>query len=276
MKPTGKLGKRVPLRILAADDIATNRDLIRFLARHLGYQVDLVNDGLEVLEQIEKQKYDLILLDVQMPRLDGLSAARAICRREPDRALRPKLVAVTASLPVDGPAICMAAGMDDYLAKPLLPEHLSACIERLFTDNAVPQTIPPIQLDVPTVNWNHLRAMTQGLDQNHAWACVTLMRTTVTNDFETIRPRLSAACLGRQADALARELHGLKGCVLSLGLSCMGKRCAEVLAEVRAGRFQGWADLPAEIDDLFSLSSAALNDADPSVLSPPVSVAPAL
>ncbi len=121
------LGRRLPLRLLLAEDNAINQKVaLRVLAR-LGYRADVAGNGLEVLEAVARQPYDVVLLDVQMPEMDGLAAARALCARWP--TARPWLIAMTANAMEGDREACLAAGMDDYLSKPMRPQQLQAALE---------------------------------------------------------------------------------------------------------------------------------------------------
>jgi PAS domain S-box-containing protein len=117
---------RSSLRILLAEDNAVNQKVALRLLEQLGYRADVVSNGLEVLEALERQAYDAVLMDVQMPELDGLDASRRIHERW-DADERPHIIAMTANaLPEDREA-CFEAGMDDYVAKPIrLPELADA------------------------------------------------------------------------------------------------------------------------------------------------------
>jgi CheY-like chemotaxis protein len=118
-----------PLRILLAEDNAVNQKVALRLLERLGHGADVVSNGLEAIEAIERRRYDVVLMDVQMPDLDGLDASRRICERWPDT--RPRIVAMTANaLPEDREA-CLAAGMDDYVAKPIRPEALAEALKRV-------------------------------------------------------------------------------------------------------------------------------------------------
>ena len=132
------LGARAPLRILLAEDNAINQKVAVRVLERLGYRTDLAGNGLEVLEALERQPYDVVLLDVQMPEMDGLTAARAIRARWPDRPVR--LIAMTANALEGDRDACLAAGMDDYLAKPVRLETLD---EALAHATPAPVAAPP-------------------------------------------------------------------------------------------------------------------------------------
>jgi PAS domain S-box-containing protein len=122
-------GKTASLRILLAEDNAVNQKLALLLLKKLGYRADVVSNGLEALEALERKPYDVVLMDVQMPELDGLEATRRICARWPVEA-RPRIIAMTANAMVEDREACFAAGMDDYVAKPIHPEELGAALSR--------------------------------------------------------------------------------------------------------------------------------------------------
>lgn len=105
-----------PLRILLAEDEAINRIVILGLLQHLGYQADFVNNGIEALQALDREVYDVVLMDVQMPGLDGLEATRRI-RSAPRN--QPHIIALTAHALAGDRERCLAAGMNDYLSKPL-------------------------------------------------------------------------------------------------------------------------------------------------------------
>jgi CheY-like chemotaxis protein len=120
---------RSALRILLAEDNAMNQKVALRLLERLGYRADVAANGLEAIEALERRPYDVVLMDVQMPELDGLDATRRICERWPAES-RPYIVAMTANaLPEDREA-CLAAGMNDYVAKPIRTEELAAALKR--------------------------------------------------------------------------------------------------------------------------------------------------
>jgi CheY-like chemotaxis protein len=126
--------ERHPLDILVVEDNAVNQKLaLRMLAR-MGYQADLAANGREALQAVERRSYDLVLMDVQMPEMDGLEATREIVARIP-QAQRPWIVAMTANAMDSDRQRCMDAGMNAYIAKPIQVEELVAAV--LATPNSV-------------------------------------------------------------------------------------------------------------------------------------------
>ncbi|HET7377086.1 MAG TPA: response regulator, partial [Anaerolineae bacterium] len=124
-----EMAHRHPLRILLAEDNAVNQKLALRLLQQMGYRADMVSNGLEVIESLERQKYDVILMDVQMPEMDGLEATRQIVSHWPKDA-RPQIVAMTANAMQGDREMCIAAGMDDYLTKPIRVDDLVAALLR--------------------------------------------------------------------------------------------------------------------------------------------------
>jgi len=117
------MAARHPLRILLAEDNVVNQKLALRLLQQMGYRADLASNGIEAVESVQRQTYDVVLMDVQMPELDGLDATRQICTLfEADR--RPRIVAMTANAMQGDQEMCIGAGMDDYLTKPIRVDRL--------------------------------------------------------------------------------------------------------------------------------------------------------
>ncbi len=132
------MAKKHPLRILLAEDNAVNQKLALRLLEQMGYRADVASNGFEAVESIERQSYDVILMDVQMPEMDGLDATRAI--RKLKNAAQPRIVAMTANAMQGDREMCLAAGMDDYISKPIrVPELLEALREAKSRKQAVKQ-----------------------------------------------------------------------------------------------------------------------------------------
>jgi CheY-like chemotaxis protein len=124
------MAARHPLRILLAEDNVVNQKLALRLLSQMGYRADLAANGLEVIQAVERQPYDLILMDVQMPEMDGLEATRHICARWPAEH-RPRIIAMTANAMQGDRELCLAAGMDDYISKPVRIEQLVNALDQV-------------------------------------------------------------------------------------------------------------------------------------------------
>jgi len=117
------------LRVIVADDNPINRKVAVSFLKRLGYLADATDSGLDLLERLHREAYDLVFMDVQMPEMDGLEATRRI-RREFPAARQPRIVAMTAAAFPEDRVRCLDAGMDDYVAKPVGLEELSAVLRR--------------------------------------------------------------------------------------------------------------------------------------------------
>jgi CheY-like chemotaxis protein len=136
------------LRILVAEDNQVNQMVIGLMLRQLGHQVDLVTNGIEACEQVQKAPYDLVLMDMQMPEMDGLTATQTIRRLPQDCASLP-IIALTANAMEGDRERYIAGGMDDYVAKPIALPQLIAAINRVLGGKpdsmATTQPVAPAQ-----------------------------------------------------------------------------------------------------------------------------------
>jgi CheY-like chemotaxis protein/HPt (histidine-containing phosphotransfer) domain-containing protein len=125
----GNFARRMPLRVLLADDNPINQKVGLSVLHKLGYRADVVNNGLEVMKSLQDRAYDVLFLDVQMPEMDGLECARQICDRW-TRDRRPVIIAMTGNALLGDREKCLASGMDDYISKPVRIAELQAALER--------------------------------------------------------------------------------------------------------------------------------------------------
>ncbi|MEQ8958729.1 MAG: response regulator, partial [Coleofasciculus sp. C2-GNP5-27] len=123
VKLDSQMASRLPRRILVAEDNLVNQLLAVRLLQRMGYRADVVGDGLEALEALHRQPYDMVFMDVQMPQMDGLEATQRICQTW-DTATRPRIIAMTANAMEGDRQECLKAGMDDYISKQIRVEEL--------------------------------------------------------------------------------------------------------------------------------------------------------
>lgn len=123
------LAQTRPLRILLAEDSLVNQKLALYILQKMGYRADVAGNGLEVLSALHRQPYDVVLMDVQMPEMDGLTATRCI-NREYCPGSRPRIIAMTANAMQGDREECLKAGMDDYISKPIRVENLVEALSK--------------------------------------------------------------------------------------------------------------------------------------------------
>jgi signal transduction histidine kinase/CheY-like chemotaxis protein len=129
-KTDPEMAARHPLRILLAEDNVVNQKLALRILTQMGYRADLASNGVEAVESLVRQTYDVVLMDVQMPEMDGLEASRRINAQWP-ATKRPRIVAMTANAMQGDREMCFAAGMDDYITKPIRVDQLVEALMRV-------------------------------------------------------------------------------------------------------------------------------------------------
>ncbi|RJF95177.1 PAS domain-containing hybrid sensor histidine kinase/response regulator [Noviherbaspirillum saxi] len=122
----GRMAESLPLNILVAEDNTVNQKVVQQLLAHLGYRADVVANGVEVLDALERQAYDVVLMDVQMPEMDGLEATRRLRARFGSSG--PRIIAMTANAMPGDREKCLAAGMDAYVSKPIELDDVSGVL----------------------------------------------------------------------------------------------------------------------------------------------------
>ncbi len=210
------------LRILLAEDNLVNQKVALKQLDSLGYKADVVANGKEVLQLLDKIPYDLILMDCQMPILDGLETTKEIHRWQEDTfALRrrPVVIAMTANAMKEDEEMCLNAGMDDYLSKPVFKENLAATLEHWTGVILSQQEAVVYEQTVSTglaIDWEHLHRVSGNdieFELNLLQVCV-----------EDVKPRLEiikAAIAVDDFGQIVRETHHLKGASANIGATAM-------------------------------------------------------
>jgi signal transduction histidine kinase/CheY-like chemotaxis protein/HPt (histidine-containing phosphotransfer) domain-containing protein len=240
------LGTRAPLRILLAEDHPVNQRLAVLILGRMGYRVDVAANGLEVLEAVRSQIYDVVLMDVQMPEMDGYAATQAIRKQEAAAGpgqRRLHVIAMTANAMPGDREKCLAAGMDDYLSKPLRIDRLQeALLQRAATAGTIS---PPGPNPAPDPD-NRLEPVADAL-RDLAEGVGAVAAAEALEDFLRSWPAMlgeMAACAERRDyPALKRAGHTAKGLAATFGLRAVRDR-AESL-ERSAGAAQHNASFEA-------------------------------
>jgi signal transduction histidine kinase/DNA-binding response OmpR family regulator len=237
------------LRILLAEDNAVNQKVALRLLERLGYGADIAWNGAEAIEALERKPYDVVLMDVQMPGLDGLDATRRICERWPAES-RPRIVAMTANaLPEDREA-CFAAGMDDYVAKPIRPDELAAALSRarrLGRDET--SADEPVTFDDAALA--NLREL--GGDDFVAEVIDTFLA-----DAPQLLATLHSSLEEMNIDELRRAAHTLKSNGSTLGAGDFSELCRELETKARSGDLDDAGDLVGRIEREYGVVEEAL------------------
>jgi CheY-like chemotaxis protein/HPt (histidine-containing phosphotransfer) domain-containing protein len=242
-----EMAQRHPLRILVAEDNMVNQKLALRLLEQMGYRADVAANGLEAVAAVERQPYDLVFMDLQMPEMDGLEASREITRRwPPDR--RPRIVAMTANALQGDRELCLAAGMDDYMSKPIRIEELVAALDR-----SVPRALDPIRAGGPAAGPNQPRAAGEKPSTPLDRAALAQLRITMGDGFiDELLPtfmedsrelvRTMRRALGdKDVDAFRRAAHSLKSNAASFGAMTLSTMARDLEALAKSGSLDGAA-----------------------------------
>ncbi|MCS6909621.1 MAG: GAF domain-containing protein [Anaerolineales bacterium] len=234
----------LPARILVVEDNDVNRRIILLMLERLGYAAEFAVNGREALQAVQRQPFDLIFMDVQMPEMDGLEATRRIRAELPPDA-QPYIVALTANALRGDRERCLAAGMDDYLSKPLQLADISAVLARLGFGTDARAPVEPVT-QPPELNGG-LSARLKRLQAEIGVSEVqTIIQNFLMKTLELLM-HLRSAVERQDAKSLHQTAHSLKGSAANLGLT----RIQEVAARIeRAGQTERWENVPEMLEEL--------------------------
>jgi len=226
-------------RLLLVDDNLVNRKVGKAILEQLGYRIDLACDGSEALTAWEQHDYAAILMDCQMPVMDGYEATREIRRRENGQKHVP-IIAVTAHAMAGAAEECLAAGMDAYQSKPLDRALLQQCLNKFLREPAYVVEQPNTQQPAPSVanehadaepvDWNRLNETCDG-DKEFASELIG----TFTISGEQSLQQIQEALAGSDLDATQRAAHSLKGAAGSIGAMIARKVAADLEIAAKDG-----------------------------------------
>jgi CheY-like chemotaxis protein/HPt (histidine-containing phosphotransfer) domain-containing protein len=246
------------LAILVAEDNPVNRAMALRQLERLGYTADAVINGREAVEAVRRQRYDLILMDLQMPELDGDLATRAI-RSLGDSVYQPVIVAITANVMDGDRERCLAAGMDDYLGKPVLIADLRQAISRVAPSAG--QIAPPQQASVSApdvadlIDEASIVVTLDTLSDNYSEALAMLL-DLYRNEIPAQMDGLIEAVGLRDRERIRQAAHKLLGGCRQLGATSMASRCTTL---ERVSPSAPIDDLARQIADIRSCYQATIS-----------------
>jgi PAS domain S-box-containing protein len=219
-----------PLSVLVAEDHPVNQRVVLRLLQHLGHHAEVADNGRETIEQVGRRHYDVVLMDIQMPEVDGLQAARAIVRRRGPQGL-PRIIAMTANaMPGDRDA-CLAAGMDGYLAKPIELRDLAEALGRAGeAGRAVEPGLAGMAID--TSRLEALRSMQDDSQPSLVRELIDLFDGDSASHIERIE---QAHAHGNSA-ALRTLAHRFASATQNIGATRLSALCAHIESLARQGR----------------------------------------
>lgn len=235
-----QMAQRLPLKILLAEDNVVNQKVGLYSLQQLGYRADVVSNGLEVLDALHRQLYDVVLMDVQMPQLDGLAATRRICQ-EWSPPQRPHIIGLTANAMQGDKEMCLAAGMNDYISKPLrlqeLVRALSQCqplVSHVLDVEVEPPSTLPCVLDA--VVFRELRQMLGDSE------FLTEAIDCYLEDAPMLLQAMAVAIAEGNATDLQHAAHTLKSSTALFGATNLSQFC-QVLEAI--GSNGNWTEVSA-------------------------------
>lgn len=224
------------LRVLVAEDNLVNCRVAQLLLKRLGHHVDTAGDGVQAVEAALRGLYDVVLMDLQMPYLDGLRATQQIRVRLP-AAIQPRVIALTASAQPADRAACMRAGMDDCLEKPLRTGDLEAALAEVgVTRRGLRRTIGATDRQAARVA-NIVDRLDQlsGPDPAADDDLLPQLLTSFTDRANDELDDLLTAVARRDTDSVGRLAHELRGAAANLGATALAATLEDVEARSRAG-----------------------------------------
>jgi len=207
------------LRILLVEDNLVNQQVAAGFLRHLGQHVTIANDGLEGVQIAEAEEFDLVLMDMQMPRLDGIEAARRM-RAIPGKPADLPIVALTANASDDDRRLCAEAGMTDFQSKPVTMQQLRKIIGRCRKlATTADRPLPLVPGAAPTVDADAFMLRRAEMVEALGEETFAELLESFFDDATTVLSHLHDALAGGDATKIDRLLHTLKGAAASVGLT---------------------------------------------------------
>jgi len=260
------LAGQKPLRILLVEDNAINQKVMLRLLQRFGYRADVAANGIEAINSLRRQSYEVIFMDLQMPQMDGLEASRQICAEWAGQK-RPRIVAMTANVTEEDKEACRAAGMDDYLPKPIQVEKLVRALNRCSSRKAVlteqrksqEYSAAPRTGGAPSGETLDKRALAklQMLAEGDAVFLEELIDTFL-EDAPKMLSDMQQAVESGAAGALRIAAHNLKANSADLGATALSSLCRQLEEMGKKNELHGAAEALEKAKAQFKLAEPLL------------------
>jgi signal transduction histidine kinase/DNA-binding response OmpR family regulator len=221
------LADRLPMRILVAEDNAVNQKLMLRMLEQMGYSAERVGNGLEVLDALKRQEYDIVFMDVEMPEMDGLEATRTIMTTVPEES-RPSVIGTTAYSLAEDKWKCLQAGMDAFISKPIRIEELQSVLQHWGTKSLARKSQsddrPSSSLLIDHERLNEIARLGSENDPD----LVAQLIDMYLMEYVTLLTVLRQAIASSDVRALLKAAHKLKGSSLNLGVRGIADICRQI------------------------------------------------
>ncbi len=253
-----QMAQRHPLRILLAEDNLINQKVAIGILAKYGYRTDVAADGIEVLDALDRQSYDLILMDVNMPNMDGLTATRLI-RSSLPQGKQPHIIALTANGMHEDQARCLSAGMNSYISKPIQVEELIAALEETPIRNQAPTVAEPTSVAPPNGHGPNLAdhnpvdptvlAELREEMGDEGEAMVRDLTGLFLNNSPLLLDQLRAGLAAGDAETVRYTVHTLRAPAAQMGAMHLASLCQSLETKGQEGDL---SDGPALLDAIYA------------------------
>ena len=255
-----------PLKILLVEDNLVNQRVAMGLLKQIGYTAFTANNGREAVNALEETVYDVVLMDVQMPEMDGLEATREIRRRWPEGLRRPYIIAMTANAMTGDREKCLEVGMDEYISKPVKANRLKTALEQCCDlraavaaaiqpppspdarDGGSNRATPPSNVTPANLNRDSLEALKSLQAEGDDGFLKEMVDLFLADTPARLADMETALAAGQQPE-FVRAVHSIKGASANFGADDLHDICAEIEGMGRAGRMN---DAGAELKRLYN------------------------
>jgi PAS domain S-box-containing protein len=253
------LAKSLPASILLAEDNDINRLLATKLFATMGYKVDAVTNGKEAVKAVGGKKYDIVFMDVQMPEMDGMEAARMIRAQVPGDK-QPVIIAMTAFASPEDRDNCIAAGMNDFISKPVVSEDMAAMIRKWKStvqkspSSWIPEAAPVMLIDQDAIK--RLMDIGRQTDPGFLQQVLDMFTAQTPGILKSIRDSFENNTL----ETVWQQAHKLKGTSLNIGARRLGEICRQIEMQGRNGRIEGLDELITQLEPAYKATIKELKN----------------